>query len=148
MNQLIQDYLRTRGARYFRGHHADDYFYFVDALVDGRHKRLNVHLQAVGDGVEISIAPDRYYPADARQRLAELAARWHVTEPGADVVIHESSDPRLVGVSVHDFTRPAGVAELSTFVDHAVAAAIELFAGMRRLAAPAEQDGPMLRDAG
>ena len=148
MNELIEDYLCNRGKRFFRGHHADDYFFLVDVLVDGRHKRLTVHLLAVADGVEISIAPDRYYPAEARDRLDELVERWNLAEPGADVVIHRSSDPGLVGVSVHDHTRPANVAGLRAFVDHAVGAAIDLFAGMRRVAAPAEQGGPLLRDAG
>ena len=148
MNELIEDYLCSRGARFFRGHHADDYFFLVDVLVDGRHKRLTVHLQAAGGGVEISIAPDRYYPAEARDLFDELVARWNLAEPGAEVVIHRSSDPGLVGVSVRDAARPESVAGLSAFVDHAVGAAIDLFAGMRRVAAPTDQGGPMLRDAG
>lgn len=148
MSELIQDYLRKRGVRHFRGHHDDEYFFLVDVLVDGRHKRLNVHLQASGEVVQVSIAPDRYYPATARGLLADAAARWNAAEPGAEVVIHGSSDPSRVGVSVHDCTGPVDVAGLSAFVDHAIAGAIELFAGMRRAAEPMEQDGPRLRDAG
>jgi hypothetical protein len=33
MNGLIEDYLSTRGVRYFRGHHDDEYFYLVDFVV-------------------------------------------------------------------------------------------------------------------
>lgn len=148
MNELIQDYLRTRGARFFRGHHVDEYFFLVDVLVEGRHKRLNVHLQASGDTVTVLIAPDRYYSATAREALVELAGRWRRGEPDCEVVVHDSSDPSLVGVSIHRHVRPKNAAELRASVDHSVTAAIELFAAMRRLAAPAEQDGPMLRDAG
>ncbi len=149
MNHQIEDYLRSRGARYFRGHHDDEYFFPVDAVVDGRHKRLQVHLQPEGgastgsDIVQVSVTSDRYYPASARGRLAELAAWWQRGEPSAEVVIHDSSDPSLVGVSAY-FREP--VVGLPGAADHAVAAAIDLFALMRREVAPAR--GPVLRDAG
>ena len=97
MNELIQEYLRTRGARFFLGHHVDEYFFLVDVLVDGRHKRLNIHLRAAGDAVQVSIDPDRYYPAVARERLTELATRWTALQPAAEVMFHDSSDPSLVG---------------------------------------------------
>lgn len=148
MNQ-IEDYLRSRGARYFRGHHDDEYFFPVDAVVDGRHKRLQVHLQGAGgdsggiDIVQVSVTSDRYYPASARVRLAELAALWQAGQPSAEVVIHDSSDPSLVGVSAY-FREP--VVGLPGSADHAVAAAIELFALMRREVPPVH--GPVLRDAG
>ena len=106
---MIPDYLRTRGVRYFRGHHDDEYFFLVDVLVGGRHKRLSVHLQSAGEAVQVSIAPDRYYPAAARDRLVEFASRWNAGQPGAEVVIHESSDPSRVGVSVHDSTAAVGI---------------------------------------
>lgn len=148
MSELIQGYLRKRGVRYFRGHHDDEYFFLVDVLVDGRHKRLNVHLQASGELVQVSIAPDRYYAASARGRLEEFAARWNAEYPGAEVLIHGSSDPSRVGVSVHDSIGPVDIVGLSTLVDHAIAGAIELFAGMRRVADPTHHEGVPLRDAG
>lgn len=151
MNELIEDYLRRRGARYFRGHHVDEYFYLVDVLVDGHHKRLHVHLEAAGparNAVQVSISPDRYYPASARPTLACLAGRWMAGEPGADVVIHDSSDPSLVGLSVHTWEHPVDVAGLTAFVDHAVSAAIELFAQIRSAVPAPVQSGALLRDAG
>ena len=98
--------------------------------------------------MQVSIAPDRYYPAAARDRLVEFASRWNAGQPGAEVVIHESSDPSRVGVSVHDSTAAVGISGLGAFVDGAVAAAIELFAGLRRVVEPTRQDEPMLRDVG
>lgn len=151
MNELIEDYLRRRGSRYFRGHHADEYFFLVDVLIDGHHKRLQVHLEAVGpdrDTVQVSISPDRYYPAASRATLADLAARWMVGESGADVVIHDSSDPSLVGLSVHTWESPTSLGGLSGFVDHAVNAAIEFFAQIRAAVPMPSQRGHLLRDAG
>lgn len=151
MHALIEDFLRRRGTRYFRGHHADEYFFLVDASVDGHHKRLRVHLEAAGparDAVAVSIAPDRYYPAAARRTLTDLALRWKAGESGADVVIHDSSDPRLVGLSVRTWERPESLAGLAAFVDHAVAASIEFFAQIRAAVPAPAQGGSFLRDAG
>jgi hypothetical protein len=48
MNTLIEEYLRARGVRYFRGHHDDEYFFLVDFqsdfCLDASHGRLHVHL--------------------------------------------------------------------------------------------------------
>ena len=146
MNELIEGYLRTRGVRYFRGHHDDEYFFLVDVVLEGRRKRLHLHLQGEGcDVVALSIAPDRYYPTSARAQLADVAARWKAGEPSAEVVIHDSSDPRLVGVSAH---YRAGSAELARAVDHAIAAAIDLFAEMKDVATSAPHRNGLLRDAG
>jgi len=81
VHPLIKDYLRANGVRYFRGHHDDEYFFLVDFLADTGHGRLHVHLAVGGllrDTVQIGITPDRFYPADTRDRLAGLVARWTV----------------------------------------------------------------------
>lgn len=144
MNRLIEDYLRTRGVRFFRGHHDDEYFYLVGV---GAHRgHLNVHLEVCGpdrDAVQIGITADRYYPAGVRDGLADLAARWNAGSPTVPAVVHDSSDPRLVGLSAGGVFRPAGIADLSAFVDTAVSGAVTLFGDATRLAAPAA-----LRDAG
>jgi hypothetical protein len=46
MQRQIEDYLRARGVRFFRGHHDDEYFYLVDFLSGAYRGRLNVHLEA------------------------------------------------------------------------------------------------------
>lgn len=152
MNALIEDYLRSTGLRYFRGHHDDEYFFLVDFLflADAHNGRLHVHIEACGpdrDAVQVSITPDRYYPAANRGRLSELAVRWNAQNPGVEAMVHDSCDPALVGVSVQSRCRPAELAALTSFVDDAVAAGIELFGRMRQAAAGPQLLGD-LRDAG
>lgn len=150
MDRLIEDYLRTRGVRYFRGHHDDEYFFLVDFLVDACRGRLNVHLEVAGsarDAVSVGISPDRYYPATERGRLVDLAARW--SAGGAlEAVVHDSCDPQLVGLLVRGACRPDGLAELTDFTDGAVGSAVELFGRTLALAAPRGNGPGGLRDAG
>lgn len=151
MSELIEGYLRdhlsVRGVRYFRGHHDDEYFFLVDALIAGGHGRLHVHLDADPNGtITVSISPGRYFPADQRDRLGELVARWSTDGAGARATVEPSCDPALVGVTAVGVDRPADAAALARFVDGTVGAAIELFAGMRQAVSSGQL--PPLRDAG
>ncbi|MEI7914227.1 MAG: hypothetical protein WCH82_05715 [Mycobacteriaceae bacterium] len=153
MNALIEEYLRTTGLRYFRGHHDDEYFFLVDFLfvADAHHGRLHVHIEAAGpdrDVVQVSITPDRYYPAQARDRLTALAARWNAGHPGSQVVVRDSCDPALVGVLLLHADRPADADALASFVDETVSAGIELFGRMRQAVTELPQTPAGLRDAG
>ena len=151
MNRLIEDYLRTRGVRYFRGHHDDEYFFLVDFVADAYRGRLNVHLEVCGpdrDGVQVSISPDRYYPAGQRDLFTGLADRWNSGNPAVSAVVLDSSDPQLVGVMARAGQRPAAAAELADFVEAAVSAAVELFGLMTAAATPGRQSAGDLRDAG
>ncbi|MGI9124384.1 MAG: hypothetical protein ACR2JM_06485 [Mycobacterium sp.] len=151
MNELIEDYLRAAGVRYFRGHHDDDFFYLVDVPGGVHRGRLHVHLEVGGvvrDAVRISISPDRFFPAQYRERLTELAARWNAGEPCVYAVVHDSCDPALVGGIAQITHRPAGIEGLTGFVDHAVASAAELFALMRAVAGAEVPEAVALRDAG
>lgn len=135
MNALIEAYLRSTGLRYFRGHHDDEYFFLVDFvfLVDAHQGRLHVHLEACGserDAVQLSITPDRFYPVENRAPLSALAARWIGQNPGSEAIVHDSSDPSLVGVSVQSLHRPTDAESLACFVDECVSSAIELFGTM------------------
>lgn len=152
MHELIEDYLRSRGVRYFRGHHDDEFFYLVDVGIDfvrGRRAgRLNVHLEVCGpgrDAVRVSVSPARFYPADRRDRLTAAAARWNAGDPCVHAVVHDSCDPALVGVDARITRRPVDGAGVADLVDHAVASSVELFGLMRDAALP-EPHG--LRDAG
>lgn len=143
MNRLIEDYLRARGVRYFRGHHDEEYFYFVDFVIGASRGRLNVHLEVGGpdrDAVLISITHDRYYPAGMRADIGELAARWNMGAPPVQAVILDSCDPRLVGVLACGRHLPADGVDLAAYVDAAVASSIELFRALPEMA--------VLRDAG
>lgn len=148
MNRLIEDYLRARGVRYFRGHHDDEYFYLVVGADRGR---LNVHLEvcdADRGGVQVSITPDRYFPVQYRQRLEDLVTRHNATSPAVSSLVQDSCDPRLVGVLARGQSRPTDSAAFRDFVDAAVACSVDLFGAMAGLARPARQGPGELRDAG
>jgi hypothetical protein len=149
MNPLIEDYLRTRGVRYFRGHHEEEYFYLVDFHLGINRLRLDVHLEASGDdAVQVSITPDRYYPAQYRESLVGLVEGWNTASPALEAAILGSCDPRLIGVAAHGLCRPADAAALAAFVDAAVASSVELFAAVAGIAGHARQTPDVLRDAG
>jgi len=155
MNALIEDYLRARGLQYFRGQHDDEYFFLIDShvdfFVDVSRGRLHVHLGVGGllrDTVHLSITPDRFYSADRRDRLAGMAARWTANSQGAEAVVHESSDPALVGISVDDRFRPTDHVALADCVDQTIASAIELFDEVNGEAITRPQAPEILRDAG
>jgi hypothetical protein len=107
-----------------------------------------VHLSAGVDRgeVELVITPDRYYPGARRERIATVAARWSPQVPGLQAKLHESADPALVGVVVGGRYRPAGIADLTGFVDRTVASAVDFFAALSTRGAAPDEDG--LRDAG
>lgn len=151
MNALIEEYLRSRGVRYFRGHHDDEFFFLVDFLSDAHRIRLNVHLEVCGSGrdaVRISVSPDRFYPADRRERLTAVAARWNAADPCVHAVVHDSSDPALVGVSTGITRLPGDLAGLTDVVDRAVTSSLEVFALLRAAAVGDSPDAAVLRDAG
>lgn len=148
MKRQIEDYLRARGVPYFRGHHDDEYFFLVDLLAGASRGRLNVHLEACAaepDVVLVTISPDRYYPAEKAEWLRMLADRWNADDPVVAAVVHESCDPRLVGVQARGRHRPADAAGLTAFVDSAVGAGTDLFSGLAGASVAANN---ILRDAG
>lgn len=151
MNRLIEDYLRARGVRYFRGHHDDEYFYLVDFVGGASRGRLNVHLEVGGaarDAVLVNITPDRYYPASLREHLNGLLSRWNSGASPLEAVTHDSSDPLLMGVTAHGRCQAGAATDLAGFVDAAVGSAIELFGAMPDPAAGTRRTTGVLRDAG
>jgi hypothetical protein len=155
MNTLIEEYLRARGVRYFRGQHDDEYFFLVDFqadfCLDTSHGRLHVHLEVSGllrDNILLSITPDRFYPVGKRDLLTSLSTRWTAGSGGAEAVVHDSSDPALVGITVLDRFRPTSSAGLAYFVDQSIASAIELFEQVTAEVLPSHPGHEALRDAG
>jgi hypothetical protein len=147
MKRQIEDYLRARGVRFFRGHHDDEYFFLVDFLSGAYRGRLNVHLDVCDTepaAVLVTISPDRYYPVAVAGRLGDLTDRWNAGNPAAEAVVHASSDPSLVGVVARSQIRTADEPALAEAVEAAVAAAAELFGQVAGL--PAAR--AVLRDAG
>ena len=130
MKRQIEDYLRARGVRFFRGHHDDEYFYLVDFLSGAYRGRLNVHVEACDaepGTVLVTISPDRYYPVCNADRLGDLAGRWNAGNPAAEAVVHGSSDPALVGVFARSRIQAPDLPALTEHVEAAVAAAADLF---------------------
>ena len=139
MNELIEEYLRTRGVRYFRGHRDDEYFYLVDTRVHASHVRLHVHLAVCGadrDAVQISITGDRYYPAGHSEVFQQAVSRWNTECHDVGAVIQPSCDPTLVGVAAGSRYRGTGVGELRSFVERSEADAVRLLELISDVIAP------------
>lgn len=145
MNQLIQEYLRLREVRYFRGHREDEYFYRVHTALGAR---LYVHLDICGpgrDAVQISISPDRYYPAGHGDRIGQALSRWNAECHEVGALLQASSDPSLVGVAAGSRYHAGAPGEFGAFVEGAENAAAALFATLGGLIPPVSPD---LRVAG
>lgn len=148
MNRQIEDYLRSRGVRFFRGHHDDEYFFLVHFLSGAYRGHLNIHLESCDAGsgtILVTISPDRYYPVQNAGLLGELAGRWNAGNPAAEAVVHGSSDPALVGIFARSTVQASDLPVLTDHVEAAVAAAVQLFGQVAALPTP---QAAMLRDAG
>ena len=96
----------------------------------------------------MSITPDRFYPVGKRELLTSLSTRWTAGSGGAEAVVHGSSDPALVGITVSDRFRPTSGSGLAYYVDQSIASAIELFEQVTAEVLPAQPGPAALRDAG
>ncbi|OBI20007.1 hypothetical protein [Mycobacterium sp. E2497] len=149
---LVERYLRTRGRRYFRGHHDGEYF-FVTGARACTSGRLHVHLEispAHGDVLIVRVTPTCFFPAGERPWLVHFSDTWNHAEHEVTAIVHGSSDPQRIGVVARRsrWIRP-GVSfeEFAAFVDGTVADATDLFDAL----SPATQwptAHPLLRDAG
>ncbi|MGB8386574.1 YbjN domain-containing protein [Mycobacterium sp.] len=146
---LIEHYLRTRGRRYFRGHHDGDYFFVASA----RPRRLHVHLEICpphDDVLIIRVAPGCFFPATDRPWLTYVADSWNRQDREVTAIVHGSSDPQRIGVvarrsrwirdnvSFEDFT---------SFVDRTIADAIDFFSELTPVVEFPSTAQPWLRDA-
>lgn len=145
MKRHIEDCLRARGVRYFRGHQDDEFFFLMDFVAGAQRGRLNVHLGVDDDAVVVSISPDRYFPAENLDSLNRVVHRWNAGRQVVDAVVHGSCDPQLVSVAALGRHGSTDVATLTEFLDEALEAAVELFEEVASATAPA---GAVLRDAG
>ncbi|BBZ47308.1 YbjN domain-containing protein [Mycobacterium parmense] len=147
---LIERYLRTRGRRYFRGHHDGEFFFVAEA----QPRRLHVHLEispSHDDVLIVRVAPGCFFPAVDRPWLAHFSERWSRLDRGVTAVVHDSSDPQRIGVVARTSQWiPADVPfeDFATFVDRTIAAATELFAALHQITELPSATGPLVRDAG
>jgi hypothetical protein len=63
-------------------------------------------------------------------------------------VVHDSCDPRLIGVLARGQSRPADTAALRDFVEAGLACAVDLFGAMAGMAEADREGHDALRDAG
>ncbi|MGZ4563679.1 MAG: hypothetical protein ACXVX6_08925 [Mycobacterium sp.] len=129
---LVERYLRTRGRRYFRGHHDGEYF-FVTGARTSLSRRLHVHLEispAHGDVLIIRVAPGCFFPATERPWLVHFSDTWNRQEREVTAVVHGSSDPQRIGVVArrsHWIRQNVSFEDFAAFVDRTIADATELF---------------------
>lgn len=147
---LIERYLCTRGRRYFRGAHDGEYFYVANT----RPRRLHVHLEiAPGhhDVLLIRVAPACFFPASDRPWLTHLAETWNRRKRDVTAIVHGSSDPQRIGVVArrsHWIRGSVAFADFATFVDRAIAAAIEFFGELTPIVEQPSMAQPLVLYAG
>lgn len=145
---LVERYLRSRGRRYFRGHHDGEYFF-----VTGAPRRLHVHFEispAHDDVLIIRVTPGCYFPAADRPWLTHFADRWNRQDRHVTAIVHGSSDPQRIGVVARksQWIRSAvSFADFASFVDLTIADATQLFEELDPAIDVASADRPLLPHA-
>ncbi|CAM4002159.1 hypothetical protein MYSE111917_05000 [Mycobacterium senriense] len=146
---LVERYLRTRGRRYFRGHHDGEYFFVTNAP-----RRLHVHFEispAHDDVLIIRVTPGCYFPAADRPWLTYFCDRWNRLDREATAIVHGSSDPQRIGVTARKsqwIRNDVSFNDFASFVDRTVADATELFDELSPTVELPSTERPQLRDAG
>lgn len=149
---LVERYLRTRGRRYFRGHHDGEYFFVTSARTPAS-RRLHVHLEispAHGDVLIVRVTPACFFPATERPWLVHFSDTWNREQHEVTAVVHGSCDPHRIGVVArrsHWIRRNTSFEEFAAFVDRTIEDATELFAALSPVV-ELPTAHPLLRDAG
>lgn len=147
---LIERYLRTRGRRYFCGHHDGEYFF----VTSDRPQRLHVHLEispAHDDVLVVRVTPGCFFPATQRPWLTHFSDKWNQQNRGVTAIVHGSLDPQRIGVVARrsQWIRGSVLFEdFATFVDRTIADAFELFEELAPVADVPGSTEPLMRDAG
>lgn len=150
---LIERYLRTRGRRYFRGHHDAEYF-FVTSARTSVSRRLHVHLEispAHDDVLIIRVTPGCFFAATERPWLTHFADTWNRRDHHVVAIVHSSSDPQRIGVVARrsQWIRKSVTFEaFASFVDNTIADATDLFDELSPVVELPSTGQPLLRDAG
>jgi hypothetical protein len=145
---LIERYLRTRGRRYFRGHHDGEYF-FVNTR-----PRLHVHLEispAHDDVVIIRVTPECFFPAADRPWLTHRSDTWNLQNREVTAIVHGSSDPQRIGMEARKsqwIREGVSFDDFASSVDRTITDAIDLFDELTPVVELPSTAQPLLRDAG
>jgi hypothetical protein len=147
---LVERYLCTRGNRYFRGRHDGEFFYVANT----RPQRLDVHLEICpthGDVLMIRVTPACFFPATDRPRLMHFADTWNQQSHEVTAIVHGSSDPQRIGVLARRsqwIRKGVSFEDFASFVDAAIADAIDLFGQLDPVVELPSTARPLLLDAG
>lgn len=146
---LVERYLRTRGRRYFRGHHDGEYFF-----VTGAPRRLHVHFEispAHDDVLIVRVTPGYYFPAADRPWLTYFSDKWNRQDRHVTAIVHGSSDPQRIGVAARKsrwIRNNVSFADFASFLDLTIADATELFEELNPTVESPSTEAPLLRDVG
>jgi hypothetical protein len=146
---LVERYLRTRGRRYFRGHHDGEYFF-----VSSPPRRLHVHFEispAHDDVLVVRVSPGCYFPATDRPWVTYFCDRWNRLDRQVTAIVHGSSDPQRIGVMARKsqwIRNDVSFNDFASSVDQTIADATELFEELNPPVELPPMERPLLRDAG
>ncbi|MGO9926206.1 MAG: hypothetical protein ACLPLP_08715 [Mycobacterium sp.] len=147
---LIERYMSTCGLRFFRGQRDGEYFFVANA----HPRRLHVHLEispSFGDVLIIRVTPACNFPVADRPWLTHFADAWNQQNHKVTAIVHGSSDPQRIGVVARRsqwIREGISFEDFTSFADHTIAAAMDLFAELIPVVEAASTAQPLLRDAG
>jgi hypothetical protein len=147
---LIERYVRTSGLRFLRGEHEGEYF----CVANAHPRRLHVHLEispSFSDVLSIRVNPACSFPATDRPWLTHFADTWNQENREVTAIVHDSSDPRRVGVLARRsqwIRESLSFEDFASLADRTIAAAIDLFAELTPVVEFPSTARPALRHAG
>ncbi len=147
---LIERYLSTSGLRFLRGEHDGEYF----CVVDTDSGRLHVHLEisaSFDDVLRIRVNPACSFTVADRPWLTHFANTWNQQNREVTAIVHESRDPRRIGVSANRsqwIREGLSFEDFASFAERTIADAIDLFAKLAPVVELASTAQPVLRHAG
>ena len=146
----IERYVRTCGLQFLKGEHDGEYF----CVANAHPRRLHIHLEispSFGDVLVIRVAPACLFAVAYRPWLTHFADAWNQRNREITAIVHDSSDPQRIGVSVRRsqwIREDISFEDFASFADRTIAAAIDLFAELTPVVELPATAQPLLRDAG
>lgn len=146
---LIERYMCTCGARFFRRDDDAEYFFVADA-----HPRpLNVRLKiapSFGDVLIIRVTPACLFSVVDRPWLRRFADTWNQQNREVTAIVQGCSNPQRIGVVARRsqwIRESISLEDFASFADRTIAAAIDLFAELTPVVELPSMARPLLREA-
>jgi hypothetical protein len=147
---LIERYVHTCGLQFLQGEHDGEYF----CVANAHPRRLHIHLEisrSFGDVLIIRVAPACFFTPADRPWLTHFADTWNQQNREVTAIVHDSSDPRRIGISARRsqwIREDISFEDFASFADRTIAAAVDLFAELTPVVELPSTAEPLLRDAG